>query len=220
MSDRPAEEQAVAEPSVGDKVNAIIAAAESAAQEITDKARLEAHNILRMAEQQASERITELTREAAQAKTEADQYARDMTEAADSYGTQHRRTVEEEARRLLADAEAKSKEQLETAQAKADELEHTVVAAPRDAPAGDEDARGAKTARPREPPRRGRADPRRPGRAVSRDAEEESARGRAGRRAPLTPATRKSPSAEAPVATCPPKTAAMARWQRRPLAAG
>jgi hypothetical protein len=47
MSDRPAEEQAVAQPSVGDKVNAIIAAAESAAQEITDKARLEAHNILR-----------------------------------------------------------------------------------------------------------------------------------------------------------------------------
>jgi vacuolar-type H+-ATPase subunit H len=83
MSDRPAEEQAVAQPSVGDKVNAIIAAAESAAQEITDKARLEAHNILRMAEQQASERITELTREAAQAKTEADQYARDMTEAAE-----------------------------------------------------------------------------------------------------------------------------------------
>ena len=62
MSDRPAEEQAVAQPSVGDKVNAIIAAAETAAQEITDKARLEAHNILRMAEQQASERITELTR--------------------------------------------------------------------------------------------------------------------------------------------------------------
>ena len=78
MSDRPAEEQAVAQPSVGDKVNAIIAAAESAAQEITDKARLEAHNILRMAEQQASERIAELTSEAAQAKTEADQYARDM----------------------------------------------------------------------------------------------------------------------------------------------
>ena len=70
MSDRPAEEQAAAQPSVGDKVNAIIAAAESAAQEITDKARLEAHNILRMAEQQASERIAELTREAAQAKTE------------------------------------------------------------------------------------------------------------------------------------------------------
>ena len=51
MSDRPEEERAVAEPSVGDKVNAIIAAAESAAQEITDNARLEAHNILRMAEQ-------------------------------------------------------------------------------------------------------------------------------------------------------------------------
>jgi vacuolar-type H+-ATPase subunit H len=127
MSDRPAEEQAVAQPSVGDKVNAIIAAAESAAQEITDKARLEAHNILRMAEQQASERITELTREAAHEKAEADQYARDMTEAADSYGTQHRRTVEEEARRLLADAETRSKEQLEAAQAKADELEQTVV---------------------------------------------------------------------------------------------
>jgi vacuolar-type H+-ATPase subunit H len=87
MSDRPEEERAVAEPTVGDKVNAIIAAAESAAQEITDKARLEAHNILRMAEQEASDRITELTREATQAKAEADQYARDMTEAADSYGT-------------------------------------------------------------------------------------------------------------------------------------
>ena len=205
MSDRPAEEQAVAQPSVGDKVNAIIAAAESAAQEITDKARLEAHNILRMAEQQASERITELTREAAQAKTEADQYARDMTEAADSYGTQHRRTVEEEARRLLADAEAKAKEQLETAQAKANELERNGRPAPRDAPAGDEDARGAKAARPREPPRPGRADPGRPSRAISGDAAGRVTRGRAGRRAPLTPAIRKSPSAEAPFGTCLPK---------------
>ena len=93
-------------------------------------------------------KIEELTREAAQAKTEADQYARDMTEAADSYGTQHRRTVEEEARRLLTDAETKSKEQLEAAQAKADELEHNGRPASRDAPAGGEDARGAKAARP------------------------------------------------------------------------
>lgn len=111
---------------IGGKVNAIIKAAEAAAEEIGATARREAGETARQAEQQAAARIEELTRDAAQNRAEAEQYARDMREAADSYGTQHRRSAEEEARRVLADAEAKAKELLETAQTKADQIDRDV----------------------------------------------------------------------------------------------
>ena len=111
---------------IGDKVNAIIKAAEAAAEEIGQTARRDAGALLRQAEQQAAARIEELTHDAAEARAEADQYARDMREAADSYGTQHRRSAEEEARRVLADAEAKAKGLLEAAQQKAEEIDRDV----------------------------------------------------------------------------------------------
>ena len=65
MSDRPEEEQAAAEQTVGAKVNAIIEAAKAAAQEITDRASQEANEVMRRAEQLAAARIEELTRDAA-----------------------------------------------------------------------------------------------------------------------------------------------------------
>ena len=112
MSDRPEEEaggdcRAADSPDVGGKVNAIIEAAETAAEEIGQDARREASEVKQQAEQQAASMIEELTREAAQASVEADQYARDMREAADSYGSQHRRSAEEEALRVVAEAQAK-----------------------------------------------------------------------------------------------------------------
>jgi cell division septum initiation protein DivIVA len=111
---------------IGDKVNAIIKAAEAAAEEIAQTARREADEVLHQAEQQAAARIEELTREAVGSRAEADQYARDMREAADSYGTQHRRSAEEEARRLLADSEERAKVLLETAQLKAEQIDRDV----------------------------------------------------------------------------------------------
>ena len=108
------ERDAAAEPrdretpaDIGTKVNAIIQAAEAAAEEISRNARRKADEILEQAEQKAAARIEELTREATLLREEADQYARDMREAADSYGTQHRRSAEEEALRVVATAEAK-----------------------------------------------------------------------------------------------------------------
>jgi cell division septum initiation protein DivIVA len=111
---------------IGDKVNAIIKAAEAAAEEIGQNARREAREIVEQVEQQAAARIEELTREAARSRTEADQYARDMREAADSYGTQHRRSAEEEAFRLVAGAEKEAKETREAAQQKAEQIERDV----------------------------------------------------------------------------------------------
>jgi RNA polymerase-binding transcription factor DksA len=97
--DRPSE----ARPDIGSRVNAIIEAAASTAEQIERDARTKESEILRDAEARAAARIEQLTREATALRNEADQYARDIREAADSYGTQHRRSAEEEARRALAD---------------------------------------------------------------------------------------------------------------------
>jgi hypothetical protein len=110
---QPSDSQSLAD--IGEKVNAIIAAAEAAAEEIMQRA-----------EGQAAKRIEELTREAAEARAEAEQYARDMREAADSYGTQHRRGAEEDARRVLSDAENQARERLEVARAKAEQMERDI----------------------------------------------------------------------------------------------
>jgi vacuolar-type H+-ATPase subunit H len=135
MADRPEQDaRAVAEqqrdsqihPDIGGKVNAIIEAAEAAADEIGQNARQEAREIVQQAEHQAAARIEELTREAVRTRAEADQYARDMREAADSYGTQHRRRAEEDALRVLADAEEEARKLSEAAQMKADQIEHDV----------------------------------------------------------------------------------------------
>lgn len=131
MGDRPGEVDARAEPTaarprVGDKVDAIIAAAETAAEEIVDNARREASQIVEQAEVKAAERINALTREASEARTEAEQYARDMREAADSYGTQHRRSAEEEALRVLSEADDAARERREAAERKAEQIERDI----------------------------------------------------------------------------------------------
>jgi hypothetical protein len=134
MGDRSEEAIAAAEDQrgshsradIGEKVNAIIEAAEAAAEEIGEKARREARAIVKQADEQAAERIEALTREASEARAEADQYARDMREAADSYGTQHRRSAEEEALRVLSEAEEKARERLGAAEQKADQLERDI----------------------------------------------------------------------------------------------
>jgi vacuolar-type H+-ATPase subunit H len=134
MGDRPEEAIAAVEgpqashgrTDIGEKVNAIIEAAEAAAAEIGEKARREARAIVNQADEQAAERIEALTREASEARAEADQYARDMREAADSYGTQHRRSAEEEALRVLSEAEEKARERLGAAEQKAEQMERDI----------------------------------------------------------------------------------------------
>jgi cell division septum initiation protein DivIVA len=134
MPDRPEQEAGAATETggreshadVGGKVNAIIAAAETAAEEIGQDASRKASETLREAKNKAAARIKELTGEAARLRDEADQYARDIREAADSYGTQHRQSVEKEARRLLADAEDEATKMREAAQRKVEEIEREV----------------------------------------------------------------------------------------------
>jgi F0F1-type ATP synthase membrane subunit b/b' len=135
MSDR-VEAKATAVPSeprdsenyadIGGKVNAIIEAAEAAADEVRANARREAREIVQQADERAAAQIEALTRDAAQTRAEAEEYARDMREAADSYGTQHRRNVEDEARRALADAEEQARQLLESARTKAEQIERNV----------------------------------------------------------------------------------------------
>jgi vacuolar-type H+-ATPase subunit H len=134
MGDRPEEARAFADmpreapprADIGEKVNAIVAAAETAADEIRRDAEKRAADILEQAEAKAAERIEALTREASEARTEAEQYARDMREAADSYGTQHRRSAEEEALRVVSEAENSARERRESAERKAEQIERDI----------------------------------------------------------------------------------------------
>ena len=88
---------------VGQRVSAILGAAEAAAEQIRVEARSASDAMLRKAEQDAEARIVELTHTATEARREADEYARDMRMAVEAYAKKHRHEAEDEAvLRLLA----------------------------------------------------------------------------------------------------------------------
>jgi hypothetical protein len=108
---------------VGERVSAILRAAEEAAEQIRADARQKSDARLRQAERDADARIAELSRDAETTRREVEEYARDMRLAVEGYATKHRQDAEEEARRTTSEAEARSKAILESAQENAARLE-------------------------------------------------------------------------------------------------
>jgi cell division septum initiation protein DivIVA len=121
-----AEDPLVADASagvVGERVSAILRAAEDAADEIRAEARGLSDRLLRKTRETAQVKITELTSEAEQLRREAEDYARDMRMAVEAYATKHRQDAEAEARRLTEGAEGQAKAILETAHARAQRID-------------------------------------------------------------------------------------------------
>ena len=108
---------------IGERVSAILSAAEDAASEIRADARRKSDQLLQEADRSAQAKIAELTKEAEQSRREADDYARDMRMAVEAYAKKHRHDAEEGARRLTEEAEARVKSVLESAQEGARRIE-------------------------------------------------------------------------------------------------
>jgi len=108
---------------IGERVSAILSAAEDAASEIRADARRKSDQLLQEAGRSAQAKIAELTTEAEQSRREADDYARDMRMAVEAYAKKHRHDAEEGARRLTEEAEARVKSVLESAQEGARRIE-------------------------------------------------------------------------------------------------
>jgi len=108
---------------IGERVSAILSAAEDAASEIRADTRRKSDQLLQEAGRSAQAKIAELTTEAEQSRREADDYARDMRMAVEAYAKKHRHDAEEGARRLTEEAEARVKSVLESAQEGARRIE-------------------------------------------------------------------------------------------------
>jgi cell division septum initiation protein DivIVA len=108
---------------VGERVSAILRAAEEAAQQMRAEAQRLSDRLLQEARDSAQAKIAELTNEAEQSRREADDYARDLRMAVEAYAKKHRQDAEEGARRLTDEAEARAKTVLESAQAGAQRIE-------------------------------------------------------------------------------------------------
>ena len=108
---------------VASRVDAILRAAEEAADAIRAEARDHAGSIRGRAEQDVQERISELTAEAERARREADDYASDIRLGVDAYAAQERREAAEEAERARADAQDEARAMREAAEAMAKDIE-------------------------------------------------------------------------------------------------
>jgi hypothetical protein len=110
--ERPELEQEVSAYSeVGERIAAILDAAEEAAERIRTTARDEAAGILRHAHHTAAQRVEELTREPERLRDEAAQAAHRTREEADAYAAETR-----------SDADRAARDAVATAQREADEL--------------------------------------------------------------------------------------------------
>ncbi len=101
---------------VGERVAAILRAAEDAAKQIRAEARLLSDRLLQEARESAEAKIAELTRAAEESRREADEYARDLRMAVEAYAKKHRQDAEEGARRLTDEADARAKAVIESAE--------------------------------------------------------------------------------------------------------
>ena len=109
---------------VGGHVNAILHAAEAAAEQIRAEALREAAEIRRRAEAEANAQVQKLVEGAEQVRAEADTYAADTRRAAESYATQHRRDVDERASATLSEAEEQARAVREAAEEIASRIEN------------------------------------------------------------------------------------------------
>jgi hypothetical protein len=99
---------------LGDRVAAVLQAAEEAAEQI----RLDAGSA-------ADELLAEAKREAQRVRVEADTEAKNTREAVESYATNHRREAEEKAAKTLTEAESQARASREAAEAMAKRIEES-----------------------------------------------------------------------------------------------
>jgi hypothetical protein len=99
---------------LGDRVAAVLQAAEEAAEQM----RLDARST-------ADQLLEEAKREAQRVRVEADTDAKNTREAVESYATNHRREAEEKAGKLLSEAEGQARASREAAEAMAKRIEES-----------------------------------------------------------------------------------------------
>jgi hypothetical protein len=128
----PVEDEAVQEKPTsrdyaqfGDRVAAVLQAAEEAAEQIRADAKASAEQMTRQAEQEANTRLEESRKEAERVRTEAHTESKNTREAVELYATNHRREAEERAGKLLSDAETQARASREAAEAMAQRIEES-----------------------------------------------------------------------------------------------
>jgi vacuolar-type H+-ATPase subunit H len=109
----------------GDRVAAVLQAAEQAAEQIRSDAKTDAEQMTRQAEQESKTLLDEARSEAQRVRVEADTDAKNTREAVESYATNHRREAEEKATKALADAESQARASREAAEAMAQRIEES-----------------------------------------------------------------------------------------------
>jgi cell division septum initiation protein DivIVA len=108
---------------LGDRVAAVLQAAEEASSQMRNEAQVAAEQMTRLAEQDAKSLLEDATAEAQKVRLEADTEARNTREAVETYATKHRREAEEKAAKLLSDAEGQARASREAAEAMARQIE-------------------------------------------------------------------------------------------------
>ena len=108
---------------LGDRVAAVLQAAEEASTQMRNDAQLAAERMTRQAEQESKSLLEEAKAQAQRVRVEADSEAKNTREAVETYATRHRREAEEKAAKLLSDAEAQARASREAAEAMARQIE-------------------------------------------------------------------------------------------------
>jgi hypothetical protein len=104
---------------LGDRVAAVLQAAEEAAEQMRGEAQTAAEQMTREAKQESSSLLESAKSEAQRVRVEADREAKNTREAVESYATNHRRDAEEKAAKMLSEAEAQARASREAAEERA-----------------------------------------------------------------------------------------------------
>lgn len=110
---------------LGDRVAAVLQAAEEAAAQIRSDAATSAEQVTRQAEQESKALLEQARSEAQRVRVEADTEAKNTREAVESYATNHRREAEEKAAKVLSEAESQARASREAAEAMAQRIEES-----------------------------------------------------------------------------------------------
>lgn len=110
---------------LGDRVAAVLQAAEEAAQQIRSDANTAAEQVTRQAEQESKSMLEQAKSEAQRVRVEADTEAKNTREAVESYATNHRREAEVKAAKVLSEAEVQARASREAAEAMAQRIEES-----------------------------------------------------------------------------------------------
>jgi hypothetical protein len=110
---------------LGDRVAAVLQAAEEAAEQIRSEAATAAEQVTRQADQESKSLLEQAKSEAQRVRVEADTEAKNTREAVESYATNHRREAEVKAAKLLSEAEVQARASREAAEAMAQRIEES-----------------------------------------------------------------------------------------------